>query len=247
MQVNKILISLNTPAAMAPYETLTEKYGVNFTFSPFYKIEKLSSIEMRAQHFNISDYSAVVFSSRTTIDAFFQLCEELRMKVSEDLKYFCTNDKVAMYLQKHIVYRKRKIFYGDGTPSSVIGLITSKHKEDNFLIVTADSPVSSLTRAFDATPYKHQSMVFAKSVSSDMSATNPADYDMLVVYNKADVASLKENFPDFVQGDTALIVYGGEPIRKAATDAGLSISLSAPNPECKSVIQAIEQYLQAHN
>ena len=90
-------------------------------------------------------------------------------------------------------------------------------------------------------------MVFAKSVSSDMSATNPADYDMLVVYNKADVASLKENFPDFVQGDTALIVYGGEPIRKAVTDAGLSISLSAPNPECKSVIQAIEQYLQAHN
>lgn len=244
MSVNKILLSLVTPSVMTPYEELTAKYGVSFTYEPFYKIEKLSSIEMRAQHCNIADYTAVVFSSRSTIDAFFALCEELRMKISEDMKYFCTNEKVAMYLQKHIVYRKRKIFYGDGTPSSVLGLITAKHKDDNFLIVTSDSPVSSLTKAFDTTPYKHQSVIFAKSVPCDLSATNPADYDMIVVYNKADIASLKENFPDFQQGERALVTYGGESLKKAAIEAGFNISISAPTPECNSVVKAIESYIK---
>lgn len=229
---------------MAPYEALTAKYGVSFDFAPFYKIEKLSSIEMRAQHCNIADYSAVVFSSRSTIDAFFSLCEELRMKISEDMKYFCTNEKVAMYLQKHIVYRKRKIFYGDGTPTSVLNLITAKHKDENFLIVTADSPVSSLTKAFDTTSYKHSSAIFAKSVARDMSATNPADYDMIVMYNKADVAALKENYPDFSQGEIAIVAYGGESLKKAATEAGLSINISAPTPECPSVVKAIECFIQ---
>lgn len=244
MAINKILISLNTPAVMTPYENLSSKYGVSFCFEPFYKIEKLSSIEMRAQHCNIADYTAVVFSSRSTIDAFFALCEELRMKISEDMKYFCTNEKVAMYLQKHIVYRKRKIFYGDGTPTSVLGLITAKHKDENFLIVTSDSPVSSLTKAFDTTPYKHESIIFAKSVARDLSAINPADFDMIVMYNKADVAALKENFPAFEQGDRALVTYGGESLKKAATEAGFTISMSAPTPQCPSVAKAIETYIQ---
>lgn len=244
MAVNKILISLNTPSAIAPYEALSAKYGVSFTFSPFYQIEKLSSIEMRAQHCNIADYSAVVFSSRTTIDAFFAICEELRMKISEDMKYFCTNEKVAMYLQKHIVYRKRKIFFGDGTPSSVLGLITAKHKDDNFLIVTSDTTVSSLSKAFDTTPYKHGSVIFTKSVSKDMRDMNIADYDMIVMYNKADVAALKENFPDYQQGKTAIVAYGSESLKKAATDAGLTISISAPTPECPSVVKAIENYIE---
>lgn len=230
---------------MAPYEALTAKYGVNFTFAPFYKIEKLSSIEMRAQHCNIADYSAVVFSSRSTIDAFFDVCEELRMKISEDMKYFCTNEKVAMYLQKHIVYRKRKIFYGDGTPSSVLGLITAKHKDDNFLIVTSDSLTSSLTKAFDTTEYKHGSVIFAKSVARDMSQTNPADFDMIVMYNQADVLALKENYPDFVQGDKAIIAYGGANLKQAITDAGMTINVSAPTPQINSAVKAIETYLQS--
>ncbi len=243
MTINKIILSLNTPSVTAPYEALTAKYGVSFDFVPFYKFEKLSSIELRAQHFNISDYSAIVFSSRTTIDAFFALAEELRMKISEDMKYFCTNDKVAMYLQKHIIYRKRKIFYGDGTPSSVIGLITSKHKDDKFLIVTADSPVSSLTKAFDTTSYKHNSVVFAKSVPCDISAHNIEDYDMIVVYNKADIIALKENYPEFKQGDKVLIAYGGETLKRAAAEAGLTVNVSAPTPEINSAVKAIEYYL----
>ncbi len=244
MPVKKILLSLNPPSLMGAYDDLTAKYGVSFTFAPFYKIEPLSSIEMRAQHCNIADYSAVVFSSRSTIDAFFTLCEELRMKISEDMKYFCTNEKVAMYLQKHIVYRKRKIFYGDGTPSSVLGLITSKHKDDNFLIVTSDTAVSSLTKAFDTTPYRHSSVIFAKSTPRDMSETDPSGYDMIVIYNKADVDALKANFPDFRQGDIALIAYGGASLKKACSEAGLNVSFSGPTPECTSVVKAIEHYIK---
>lgn len=244
MSVNKILLSLASPSVTASYEALTAKYGVEFCFAPFYKIEKLSSIEMRAQHCNIADYSAVVFSSRSTIDAFFAVCEELRMKISEDMKYFCTNEKVAMYLQKHIVYRKRKIFYGDGTPMSVLGLITAKHKDDNFLIVTSDSPVSSLTKAFDTTSYKHGSVVFAKSVARDMSETNPSDFDMIVMYNKADVEALKANYPDFQQGDKVIVAYGGESLKKAIDQAGMRVDVSAPTPELNSAVKAIEFYLK---
>lgn len=244
MSIKKILISQAAPAAMAPYEELGKKYGVSFDFARFYEIQPVSSIEMRAQHCSILDYSAIVFSSRSTIDAFFKQCEELRVKIPEDMKYFCTNEKVAMYLQKHIVFRKRKIFYGDGTPASVLGLITAKHKGENFLIVTSDSPVSSLTKAFDTTQFKHSSAVFAKSVSCDLSSVKPDEYDMIVLYNKSDVTSLFTNFPEYRQNSTVLVTYGSESLRKAATDAGLSISISAPTQECPSVVAAIEQYLK---
>lgn len=246
MSIKKILISQATPQALSPYETLTAKYGVSFDFAPFYTIQPLSSIEMRAQHCNVLDYTAIVFSARSTIDAFFSICEELRFKIPETMKFFCTTDKVAMYLQKHIVYRKRKIFYGDGTPSSVLGLITAKHKDENFLIVASDVPSNSISKVFDTTSFKHTCMVFAKTVSSDLSALKIKDYDMIVMYNKADVASLQANFPDFKQGKTALVTYGSASLKQAATDAGLQIAISAPAPECPSVSAAIEYYIQ-HN
>lgn len=247
MAIKKILISQTAPKAVSAYEELSKKYGVSFEFVPFYKIEPISSMEIRSQHCNPLDYGAIVFSSRSTIDAFFSLCEELRFKIPEDMKYFCTNEKVAMYLQKHIVYRKRKIFYGDGTPSSVLNLITAKHRDENFLIITSDSLVSSLTKAFDGTQYKHSSAMFTKSVPADLSAIDPASFDMIVMYNKVDVSALYENFPGYTQGNTALVTYGSESLKKAATDAGLNIALSAPSPELPSVVAAIEHYLKTQS
>ena len=128
MSVKNILISQQQPTTASPYTSIAEKFGVNFDFKPFFKIEPLTSREFRSQRINILDHTAIVFSARTTIDAFFQLCEELRVKVPETMKYFCTTEAVANYLQKHIVYRKRKIFFGDGKPDSIIGLIGTKHK-----------------------------------------------------------------------------------------------------------------------
>lgn len=244
MSIKKILISQTPPKAVSAYEELTRKYGVTFDFIPFYQIIPVSSMEMRTQRCNPLDYSAIVFSSKTTIDAFFAMCEELRVKIPETMKYFCTNEKVAMYLQKHIVYRKRKIFFGDGTVSSVLGLITAKHKDDNFLIITADSPVSSLTKAFDSTQYRHSGAVFAKSVPVDLKGKiRIEDYDMMVMYNKHDVLSIKANFPEFKQGDTALIAYGCDSLKQAAADAGMTISFSAPSAECPSVASAIDLYI----
>lgn len=226
------------------YEELSDKHGVTFDFVPFYQIVPVTSMELRSQRCNPLDFGAIVFSSRSTIDAFFALCEEIRVKIPETMKYFCTNEKVAMYLQKHIVYRKRKIFFGDGTPSSVLGLITAKHKDENFLIITADTPVSSLTKAFDATAYRHSSAVFAKSVPCDLKdSLKLSDYDMLVMYNKHDVESLVANFPDFKQGDMALITYGSESLKNAAKEAGLTITVSAPSEKMTSVVSAIEHTL----
>ncbi|MBR5073054.1 MAG: uroporphyrinogen-III synthase, partial [Bacteroidales bacterium] len=139
MTVNKILISQKEPTNTSPYVSLTEKYGVQIDFEPFYSIEPLSSREFRAQRINFLDFTAVVFSSRHAIDAYFMMADDLRIKIPETMKYFCTTEAVAMYLQKHIIFRKRKIFYGNGTPQSVIDLIGTKHKGEKFLITTSDN------------------------------------------------------------------------------------------------------------
>ena len=169
MNVKNILISQQQPMTASPYTSIAEKYGVEFDFKPFFKIEPLTSREFRAQRINILDHTAIVFSARTTIDAFFQLCEELRVKVPETMKYFCTTEAVANYLQKHIVYRKRKIFFGDGTPESIIGLIGTKHKGENFLIATAESSSKdAITRLFEESNFSFETAVFVKPVSQDL-------------------------------------------------------------------------------
>ncbi len=134
MKINKILVAQQKPVNMSPYTSLIQKYGVEIDFHRFFNIEPLTAREFRAQRVNLSDFTAVAFSSRHTIDAFFKLCDEFRFKVPETMKYFCTTEAVAMYLQKHIVYRKRKIFYGNGTAQSIIDLVGTKHKGEKFLV-----------------------------------------------------------------------------------------------------------------
>ena len=243
--VRKILVSQNAPHNMAPYEALTEKFGVQIDFKPFFIVEPLSSREFRAQRINILDYTAVVFSSRHAINAFFHLCEELRVKVPETMKYFCTTEAVAMYLQKHIVYRKRKIFFGDGTPSSILSLIGTKHAGETFLIVTSDSSNNeNITRLFDEKKLSYKTAVFVKSVSQDLKDVDFGAYELAVLYNPADVKSLHENFPAFEQGGLKFISYG-KSIVKAMEEAGLSIAIKAPTPEVPSAAKAIEIYLSS--
>ncbi|MBQ4388728.1 MAG: uroporphyrinogen-III synthase [Bacteroidales bacterium] len=244
MSIKKILVSQNAPRVLTQYESVTQKFGVTFDFHPFFKIEPLTSREFRAQRINVLDYSAIVFSSRHVIDAFFSLAEELRAKIPETMKYFCTTEAVAMYLQKHIVYRKRKIFYGTGTPESVVALIGPKHKDEKFLIAMSDtSSGDALTSLFDAHHLHYATGVFVKSVSQDLSGMNLHDYDMMVLYNPADLRSLQENFPDFEQGDIKLVSYGRSVV-KPLEEAGLRIDVKAPSPEAPSVASAIEQYLR---
>ena len=243
MSIKKILISQKQPSASSPFDSIREKYGVEVEFTPFFKIEPLSSREFRSQKINILDYSAIVFSARTTIDAFFFLCEELRIKIPETMKYFCTSEVVANYLQKHIVYRKRKIFFGDGTPSSIINLIGTKHKDEHFLITTSSfTRKDAITTLFEASPYSSNTAVFVKSVSQDIKSYDLHAYDMLILFNPADVEAIYENFPDFKQENIKFGTYG-KSVVKALEEAGLQIEVSAPTPQAPSVAKALEIYL----
>ena len=243
MSVRKILISQQQPKTASPYDSIAEKFGAQVDFHQFFKIEPLTSREFRTQRINILDHTAIVFSARTTIDAFFQLCEELRVKVPETMKYFCTTEAVANYLQKHIVYRKRKIFFGDGTPDSIIGLIGTKHKGENFLIATSGtSGKDAVTKIFETQKYTFETAAFVKPVSQDIKGIDLHSYDLVVLFNPADVNSLYENHPEFKQGDVKFISYG-KSVLTAMEEAGLSIEISAPSPEVPSVAKAIEIYL----
>ena len=243
MAIKKILISQETPMNKAPYDSLVEKFGVQIDFKPFFLIEPLTSREFRTQRLNILDFTAIVFSARHTIDAFFRICDELRIKVPETMKYFCTTEAVAMYLQKHIVFRKRKIFYGNGTPSSVIDLIGPKHKDEKFLIATSDSSnVDTLTRLFQAQGLDYTTSVFVKSVPQDLKDVDLESYDLVVFYNPADLKSLYANFPEFKPGNARFVTFGKQ-IVKAMEEAGLPVEIQAPTPEAPSVARALELYL----
>ena len=222
----KILVSQKQPSNLTPYEPLKKKFGAEIEFKPFFLIEPLSSREFRAQRINLQDYTAVVFSSRHAIDAYFQLAENLRFKVPDTMKYFCTTELVAMYLQKHIVYRKRKIFYGDGKPESVVALIGPKHKGEKFLITASEgSDVSNLT-------------------TQDLTTVDFASCDVVVLYNKFDINALYASYPDFQQGDLKMIAYG-KSIAKAMEEAGLKIAAQGPTPATPSAAKTIETYLDS--
>ena len=247
MSAKKILISQQLPMTASPYTAIAEKFGAEVDFKPFFKIEPLTSREFRTQRINILDHTAIVFSARTTIDAFFQICEELRVKVPETMKYFCTTEAVANYLQKHIVYRKRKIFFGDGRPESIIGLIGSKHKGEKFLIATVESTSKdAVTKLFENENYDFETAVFVKPVSQDLKDVDLHSYDLLVFFNPADVKSLYENQPEFKQEGIKFISYG-KSVVTAMNEAGLNIEISAPTAEIPSVAKALELYLSKNN
>ena len=241
----KILISQKAPSNTTPYEPLENKFGAQIDFKPLFLIEPLTSREFRAQRINLPDYTAVVFSSRHAIDAYFKMAEEMRFKVPETMKYFCTTELVAMYLQKHIVYRKRKIFYGNGTPESVVGLVTAKHKDEKFLIATSEgSHVDALTTLFEKAGLDHTVCVLVKSVPQDLSGVDLHSYDIMVLYNQYDINSIKENFPDFKQDGIKMIAFG-KNIASAMSEAGFEVSAQGPTPEAPSAAKTIELYLSS--
>ena len=241
----KILISQQVPSNFTPYEHLQKKYGAELAFHPFFLIEPLSAKEFRAEHINLPDYTAIVFSSRHAIDAYFKLCEEMRFKVPETMKYFCSTEAVAMYLQKHIVYRKRKIFYGTGSPASIIALVTAKHKGEKFLITTTEgSDTTPITTLFSAAKLDYTVGVLVKPVPQDLRGVDLPSFDIAVLCNPADVASLHENFPDFKQESLKFISFGKAVVR-SLEEAGFQIALQAPTPEATSISKAVELYIQS--
>lgn len=247
MKVKKILVSQPKPASeKSPYYELAVKYGVEIVFRPFIKVEGLNAKEFRQQKINIPDFTAVIFTARTAIDHFFRLCEELRVTIPDNMKYFCTSESIALYLQKYIIYRKRKIFHGVSGKLNELEPFLSKHSGEKFLFAVSDVHKEGDTNVFDALKIDYKRAVMYRTVSNDFTPEEPFDYDMLVFFSPAGIASLLKNFPDFEQGDIRIATFGSTT-DKAVRDAGLRLDVEAPTPAAPSMPAALDIYLAKEN
>lgn len=244
--IKKILVSQPKPASeKSPYYEIASKYGVEIVFRPFIKVESLSSKEFRQQKISILDHTAVVFTSRHAIDHFFQLCKEMRVTIPEDMKYFCITETVALYIQKYVQYRKRKVFFGStGKINDLIPTMV-KHKTEKYFVPLSDVHNDEIKNLLDAKKLQHTEGVMYRTVSNDFAPDEPFDYDMLIFFSPSGIQSLLKNFPNFVQGDIAIGSFG-PTTAKAVRDAGLRLDLEAPSPEFPSITAALEDYVKKH-
>ncbi|MGE4586798.1 MAG: uroporphyrinogen-III synthase [Mangrovibacterium sp.] len=246
MKIKKILVSQPQPeSAKSPYFDLAEKMNVQVDFRPFIQVEGVSAKEFRQTRVQILDHTAVIFTSRTAVDHFFRICQEMRITVPDAMKYFCISEATALYLQKYIVYRKRKIFYGSGMFSGLVDLM-KKHKEDRYLVPLSHIHKQEIPELLDSGGYKYTKAIIYRTVSSDLSDLNDVNYDVLVFFSPSGIKSLKQNFPDFQQNDTKIAAFG--PTTAAAVkSAGLRLDIEAPTPQAPSMTMALEQYIRQNN
>ncbi len=239
MKVKKILVSQPAPeSGKSPYYDIADKYGVEVVLRPFIKVEGLTSKEFRQSMISIPDFTA-----RTAIDHFFRICEEMRITIPETMKYFCTTEAIALYLQKYIVYRKRKIFHGDNGKLESLLPSLIKHKKENFLWVVSDVHKED-SGLLDKAGINYTKAVMYRTVSNDFGPDESFDYDMLIFFSPAGIQSLLKNFPGFEQGDIKIACFGPTTCQ-AARDAGLRLDIEAPSPGNPSMTGALDSYLKA--
>lgn len=246
MKIKKILVSQPEPQnPKSPYNDLAKKYNLRVDFKPFVEIEGLSAKDFRQQKINILDFTAVIFTSKTGIDHFFRICNEMRTVVPDTMKYFCITENVAFYLQKYIVYRKRKIFHGNAKFQDLIDIIV-KHKEDNFFVPLSEPHNAEIPELLDKNGIKYAVGTLYKTISTHFTNMSEFDYDIIVFYSPSGIKSLKENFPGFVQGDIKIAAFG--PTTAGAIEAeGLRLDICAPNPKAPSMTMALDEYLKEYN
>lgn len=247
MKIKKVLVSQPRPASeKSPYFDIAKKYGVEIDFRPFVKVEGLSGKEFRAQKINLKDFTAIILNSRNAIDNFFRLCEELRVNLPDTMKYFCTTEAIALYLQKYIVYRKRKISFGTTGKLDDPALVQAimKNKDEKFFFPVADVHKVQAPYLDDGTVDCTKGIMF-RTVSNDFGPDEKFDYDCLLFFSPSGIASLKKNFPEIgADGQPVAIGALGAATAKAVTDAGLRLDFSAPTPETPSMTAALEKFLQ---
>lgn len=242
MKVKKVLVSQPKPSSdKSPYYEIAEKYGVQIEFRPFIKVEGLSAKEFRQSKINISDFTAIIFTARTAIDHFFRLCEEMRVSIPDTMKYFCTTESIALYLQKYIVYRKRKIFHG--TTGKLDGLMPAliKHNKEKYLYIVSDVHKDD-TNLLDSNKINYTKAVMYRTVSNDFGPDEPFDYDMLLFFSPSGIASLLKNFPEFKQDDIRIGTFGSTTAQ-AVKNAGLRLDMEAPSPKAPSMTAALDLFL----
>ena len=214
-------------------------------FRPFIQVESVSAKEFRQTRVQILDHTAVIFTSRTAIDHFFRICPELRIAIPDSMKYFCNSEATAFYLQKYIVYRKRKIFYGAGKFSDLIDVM-KKHKDEKFLLPLSQIGQPEMTSLLDKSGYFYTKAIIYNTVSSDLSDLKDVNYDILVFFSPSGIQSLIQNFPKFEQEETKIACFG-PATAKAVLEAGLRLDIEAPTAEAPSMTMALEQFIKKHN
>lgn len=241
----KILISQPKPEnANSPYFAVAEKYGVELVFRPFIRVDAMTAQDFRKQKVSILDHTAIVFTSRHGIDHFFRLCKEMRITIPETMKYFCKSEQVALYIQKYVQYRKRKVFFPVSGRLEDLIVIMAKHKAETYFVPQSSVHTDEMKNKLDAAKLKHDEAVMYYTVSNDFGPDEPFDYNMLAFFSPEGIHSLVKNFPNFEQGDIAIACIGTKTI-KEAEDNGLRVDMQ-PTPELRSVPAMIEDYLKKH-
>jgi len=246
MKVKTILVSQPAPKTeTSPYFDLSEKQKVKVDFRSFIHVEGIPTKEVRAQKIDLNKITAIILTSRNAVDHFFRIAKELRFTVPDDMKYFCQSEAVAYYLQKYVVYRKRKIYVGTRTFPDLIKLI-KKHKDEKFLLPCSDKLKSLIPQELDKLGVDWKRSELYRTVVSDLSDLEDVTYDVLVFFSPSGIDSLFKNFPDFKQNNTRIAVFGNST-SKAVEERGLRIDIAAPTPETPSMTMALEKYIKGIN
>lgn len=244
VKIKKILVSQPKPSSdKSPYFDIAQKYNVEMVFRPFIKVEGLSSKEFRQAKISIPDFTAVIFTARTAIDHYFRLCEEMRINIPDTMKYFCTSETIALYLQKYIIYRKRKIFFGTSGKLDDPDLLKAlnKHIKEKFLFPISDVHKDNLS-VLDDNKIAYTKAVMYRTVSNDFGPDEKFDYDVILFFSPAGINSLLKNFPDFNQDKVAIGCLGAATAQ-AVTDAGLRLDIQAPSAKAPSMTAALDMFL----
>ena len=243
MSVKTILVSQPKPESeKSPYFDLAEKYKLKIDFIPFIKIEGVSTREFREQKVELAQHTAVILTSKTAVDHFFRIAEETRFKVPDAMKYFCMSEAVAYYLQKYVVYRKRKIFFGRQNIDDLVDVL-KKHKNENFLLPCSDILRERIPETLEQNKFKYSKLVLYRTVASDLSDLENVMYDLLVFFSPSGIESLLKNFPDFKQNKTKIAAFG-PTTANAVKKNNLRLDIHAPMPQAPSMTMAIEQFIK---
>lgn len=242
-KVKKILVSQPQPKSdRSPYWDIAEKFQVEIDFYPFIKVEQVSVREFRRQRTNILDFGAIIFTARTAVDNFFSICEEMKIVVPDSMKYFCVSETVALYLQKYIVYRKRKIFFSQTGKIEGLNNAFTKHSKDKFFLPVPEEHSDEIPLFLDKKGIDYTKSVMYRTVSNDFPEDENMEYDLILFFSPLGIQSLLKNFPDYKQGDAAIGCFGSVTA-KAVEEAGLRLDYEAPKPEYPSMAAALDAFL----
>lgn len=246
MKVKSILVSQPEPKVEnSPFHILAQKQKVKVDFRPFIHVESIPTRDFRKEKINPRDYKCVILTSKNAVDHYFKVLEDMRIPVSNDIKYFCISEAIAYYLQKYVVYRKRKIYFGQKTMKDLVPTL-KKHKDGLFFFPTSDIVKPDMLAALEDANIEYTRAILYRTVQSDLSDLADVYYDILVFFSPEGIKSLFKNFPDFEQNNTRIAAFG-TTTHKAVEDAGLRLDIKAPTPEFPSMTKAIEEYIKEYN